>query len=209
MSGVGAVINSPQTVIYMFGLLGLLAVVFIETGLLVGFFLPGDSLLFTAGVLAAQNYPVVPLWMLLLTVPVAAVAGDQCGFLIGAKAGPAVFDRPGATRLGPERLARARAFFSARGASAVVWARFVPVARTLVPAIAGASRMPYRTFFAYNVLGALAWGVGVPTLGYLLGENALVTAHIEVVLVGVAVVSVLPLLLGYTRTRLAPATDRP
>jgi membrane-associated protein len=202
MTGLGAVITNPHTLISTFGLLGLLAVVFIETGLLVGLFLPGDSLLFTAGVLAAQTHPVVPLWILLLTVPVAAVAGDQCGFLIGTQAGHTVFDRPRANRLGPDRLARAQAFFTTSGASAVLWARFVPVARTLTPAIAGTSRMPYRTFVGYNVVGALAWGAGVPTAGYLFGGIGFVAAHIGAMLIAVAVVSVLPLLLGYNRTRL-------
>lgn len=208
MTGLGAVVSNPQTLINVFGLLGLLAVVFVETGLLVGFFLPGDSLLFTAGVLAAQTHPVVPLWALLFTVPVAAVVGDQCGFLIGAKAGPAVFDRPAAKRLGRKQLARAQAFFTTNGTSAVVWARFVPLARTLVPAIAGASQMPYRTFFGCNVLGALAWCTGVPTLGYLLGEIKFVAAHIEVMLIAVAVVSALPLLLGYTRRLRGRPADR-
>lgn len=208
MIDLGAVVSNPQTLINVFGLVGLLVVVFVETGLLVGFFLPGDSLLFTAGILAAQTHPVVPLWLLLFTVPVAAVAGDQCGFLIGAKAGPAVFDRPAAKRLGRKQLARAQAFFTTSGTSAVVWARFVPLARTLVPAIAGAARMPYRTFVGCNVLGALAWGMGVPTLGYLLGGIGLVAAHIEVMLIAVAVVSVLPLLLGYTRRMRRRPADR-
>ncbi|MBS9534016.1 DedA family protein [Mycobacterium sp. M1] len=190
------------TLIATFGLLGLLAVVFVETGLLLGFFLPGDSLLFTAGVLAAQLHPAIPLWLLLATVPVAAIVGDQCGFMIGAKAGPAVFDRPDARRLGAQHLQRAREFFARHGAVAVVAARFIPVLRTLTPVLAGASGLPRRTFLRSNVAGGVAWGAGVPLLGYLLGGVALVRDHIDVALIAVVAVSVAPLVIGYLRSRL-------
>ncbi|MEZ0366524.1 DedA family protein [Mycobacterium sp. pUA109] len=200
---------NPGTLIATFGLVGLLAVVFIETGLLLGFFLPGDSLLFTAGILAAQQHPAMPLWLLLLTVPVAAGAGDQCGFLIGAKAGPAVFERPSAKRMGPQHLARAQEFFDRYGPVAVLLARFIPVARTVVPVLAGASRMPHRTFLGYNVVGALAWGAGVPLLGYLLGGIAFVGDHLEMIFTAVVVVSVLPLVAGYARDRIRRALAAP
>jgi membrane-associated protein len=192
---------NPDVLLSTFGLLGLLAVVFIETGLLVGFFLPGDSLLFTAGVIAAQPHPFIPLWVLLLTIPIAAIIGDQCGYLIGRAAGPAVFDRPRAKRLGPEQLARAQAFFNRYGARTVLLARFVPVVRTITPVMAGASGMRYRTFTAYNVLGGLAWGLIVPLLGYFLGGIPFVRAHIESVLIAVVVLSVLPLIVSHLRGR--------
>ena len=150
-------ILNPDTLLSTFGLIGLLGAVFIETGLLFGFFLPGDSLLFTAGVLVAREQPFVPLWVLLVTIPIVAVVGDQCGYLVGRAAGPAVFDRPGAKRLGPDQLARAEAFFEKHGPRTVVLARFVPVIRTITPVMAGTSRMPYRTFLTYNVIGGLAW----------------------------------------------------
>ncbi|WP_050655432.1 DedA family protein [Rhodococcus sp. 311R] len=193
-------ILNPDSLLSTFGLIGLLGAVFIETGLLFGFFLPGDSLLFTAGVLVAQEQPFVPLWVLLVTVPVVAVLGDQCGYLVGRAAGPAVFDRPGAKRLGPDQRARAEEFFEKHGPRTVVLARFVPVIRTITPVMAGTSRMPYRTFLTYNVIGGLAWGVLVPALGYMLGGIEFVRAHIEIILITVVVVSVVPVALNYLRS---------
>lgn len=201
------------TLIGTFGLLGLLAVVFVETGLLLGFFLPGDSLLFTAGVLAAQLHPAIPLWLLLVTVPIVAVAGDQCGFAIGAKAGPVLVERPSARRLGVRQLQRAREFFAAHGAVAVIAARFIPVLRTLTPVLAGASGLPRRVFLGCNVVGGLAWGAGVPLLGYLLGGIGLVRDHIELALIAVVAASVAPVVVGYVRSRLSrpvsPVADLP
>ncbi|WP_032374045.1 DedA family protein [Rhodococcoides fascians] len=192
----------PGTLVATFGLIGLLGALFIETGLLIGFFLPGDSLLFTAGVLVAQSDPFVPLWVILVSAPIAAALGDQCGYMIGRAAGPAVFDRPGAKRLGPAQLARAQSFFDAYGARTIVLARFVPVVRTLAPVMAGASGMKYRTFLVYNIIGALAWGVGVPILGYLLGGIPFVRNHIEIILIAVVALSILPLAVNYLRSRL-------
>jgi membrane-associated protein len=203
----GAGILNPDTLLATFGLVGLVATVFIETGLLVGFFLPGDSLLFTAGVLAAQFPPLVPLWAVLVAVPLAAILGDQCGYLIGRAAGPAVFDRPSAKRLGPAQLARAQAFIEKYGARTVLLARFVPVVRTLAPVMAGASGMNYRAFTAYNVLGGLAWGIIVPLLGYMLGGLPFVRAHIELILIGVVVLSILPLVINYLKARNQRRTD--
>ncbi|MEO7077985.1 MAG: DedA family protein [Rhodococcus sp. (in: high G+C Gram-positive bacteria)] len=197
----------PSTLLATFGLIGLLAVIFVETGLLIGFFLPGDSLLFTAGVLVAQADPFVPLWVILVSAPIAAALGDQCGYLIGRAAGPAVFDRPDAKRLGPAQLARARAFFDKYGARTVVLARFVPVVRTLAPVMAGASGMKYRTFLVYNIIGAAAWGIGVPTLGYLLGGIPFVRNHIEIILIGVVVLSILPIAVNYLRSRTKKTTE--
>ncbi|TFI40947.1 DedA family protein [Rhodococcus sp. 1R11] len=200
-SGLTGGVLDPSTLVATFGLIGLLVALFVETGLLIGFFLPGDSLLFTAGVLVAQVDPFVPLWVILVSAPIAAVLGDQCGYLIGRAAGPAVFDRPGAKRLGPAQLARAQSFFDTYGARTVVLARFVPVVRTVAPVMAGASGMRYRTFLVYNIIGGLAWGAGVPMLGYLLGGIPLVRNHIEIVLIGVVALSILPLAANYLRSR--------
>ena len=190
-----------STLLGTLGLLGVLGAVVIETGLLIGFFLPGDSLLFTAGVFAAQPHPFAPLWLLLLTIPAAAIVGDQLGFLLGRRGGDAVFHRPGAKRIGPKQLEQSRRFFDRYGPRTILLARFVPVARTVAPVMAGASGMRYRTFAVYNVIGGIAWGVGVPVLGYLLGGIAFVRGHIEVILIAVVVLSVLPLLLNALRTR--------
>ena len=120
---------------------------------------------------AAQSPALIPLWFLLIAIPVAAILGDQCGYLIGRTGGPAVFDRPSAKRLGPAQLARAQVFFENYGARTVLLARFVPLMRTLAPVMAGASGMNYRTFTTYNLLGGVAWGVAVPLLGYLPGRD--------------------------------------
>lgn len=190
-------ILDPHTLLSTFGLLGLLAAVVVETGLLIGFFLPGDSLLFTAGVLVAGADPFVPVWVLLVAVPIAAVVGDQCGYLIGRTAGHAVFDRPSARRLGPAQLDRARRYFADYGPRTVVLARFV---RIVAPIMAGASGMRYRTFTVYNIVGGTLWGAGVTTLGYLLGGIAFVRDHIEIILIAVVVLSLLPVAVDYPRS---------
>lgn len=201
--------TNPDTLIATFGLLGVLAVVFVETGLLVGFFLPGDSLLFTAGVLAAQVHPAVPIWLLVLTVPAAAIAGDQCGYLLGAKAGSAVLETRGARRLGRHQVDRAQRYFATHGKATVFLARFVAVARTLTPVLAGASGMRHRTFTGYSIAGSLAWGAGVPLLGYLLGGIGFVRAHLDLVLLAVVAVSLVPVLLGVVGGRLNRHNGRP
>lgn len=189
------------TLLGALGLLGVLGAVFVESGLLVGFFLPGDSLLFTAGVFAAQLQPFAPLWVPVIAIPVAAILGDQVGYLIGRRVGPAVFDSPSATRLGPKQIKQSRRFFDRYGPRTVLLARFVPVARTIAPVMAGASGMRYRTFVTYNVIGGVLWGTGVPVLGYLLGGIPIVRNHIEVILIAVVVVSLVPLLINAVRTR--------
>ncbi|MGB3523644.1 MAG: DedA family protein [Mycobacterium sp.] len=201
--------TNPDTLIATFGLLGVLAVVFVETGLLVGFFLPGDSLLFTAGVLAAQVHPAVPLWLLILTVPLAAIAGDQCGYFLGVKAGPAVLESRGARRLGRHQVDRAQRYFADHGKATVFLARFVAVARTLTPVLAGASGMRHRTFTGYSIAGSLAWGAGVPLLGYQLGGIGFVREHLDLVLLAVIAVSLVPVLLGVVGGRLRRNRRRP
>jgi membrane-associated protein len=181
------------------GVLVLMGVVFVETGLLLGFFLPGDSLLFTAGVLAAAGALPLPLWLVALGVFVAATAGDQVGYLIGRKIGPRVFNRPQSRLFARRHADRAHAFVARYGPRAIVLARFVPVVRTFAPTVTGVGRMPYRQFVTYNVVGALAWGVGVLTAGYFLGGVPIVAAHVEVVLPGVVAVSLVPAGLALVR----------
>ena len=195
------------------GLLVVLVVVFVETGLLVGFFLPGDSLLFTAGVIAATT-GAVELWQLLLLVPVAAVAGDQVGYGIGRRAGPRVFDRPDSRFFQQEYVDKAYGYFERYGARTIVLARFVPIVRTFAPVVAGVSRMRYRTFVTYNVVGGVLWGCGVSSLGYALGDVAFVADHLEPILLGIVALSVLPIAVEVLRARRAhrsgppPASER-
>ncbi len=190
------------------GLFVLLLVVFVESGLLVGFFLPGDSLLFTAGLLI-NTRDVLPLWLVVLTVPLAAIAGDQVGYLIGRKAGPHVFNRPDSRFFQQEYVDKAYGYFERYGARTIVLARFVPVVRTFAPVVAGVSRMRYRTFVTYNVVGGVLWGAGVVLLGYFLGQIEFVAAHVEPIILGIVALSVLPIVLEVLRARREHRTGPP
>jgi len=176
------------------GLVVLAAIVFAESGLLVGFFLPGDSLLFFAGFLSSDAggnlLPALP-WVA-LTAAVAAILGDQVGYMIGRKFGPKVFDRPKSRFFDPAYVVKAEAFFAKHGSKTIVLARFVPIVRTFVPTVAGASNMHYRTFVTYNVIGGVLWGVGITTLGYFMGEIEVVKNNIEIAAIVIVAVSVLP-----------------
>lgn len=190
----------PDFLIRTFGLIGILVIVFVESGLLVGFFLPGDSLLFTAGLLSASN--VLPdIWILLLLIPLAAIAGDQVGYLIGRKAGPAVFNKPESRFFRQEYVEKSHDFFERYGARTIVIARFVPIVRTFAPVMAGASRMNYGTFVSFNVIGGTLWGIGVTTLGYFLGQIDFVREYIEFILIGIVALSVIPIAIELTRQR--------
>lgn len=156
------------TLITSAGLLGITAVVFAETGLLLGFFLPGDSLLFTAGVLAAAD--VLPIGWLVVLTGAAAIVGDSVGYAIGRRVGPKLFTREDSIVFHRDHLLRAHAFFERYGAKAVVLARFMPIVRTFTPVLAGVGRMRYGVFLAYNVVGGILWAVGLPFLGYFLGN---------------------------------------
>jgi membrane-associated protein len=202
MSALGPSFLDPEKLISTFGLIGVLALVFAESGLLIGFFLPGDSLLFTAGLLVAGGtYLHQPLWLMCLLVSIAAVAGDQTGYLFGRRLGPTLFRRPDSRLFKQENLTRAREFFAKYGARSVVLARFVPIVRTFTPVVAGASHMRYRTFLSYNVIGGTLWGCGVTILGYFLGQVAFVKSNIEFILVGIVALSLLPIGVELLRAR--------
>lgn len=160
----------PESLLKSFGALGLFLIIFAESGLLVGFFLPGDSLLFTAGLLSSQDkLPALPI--LLVGCFAAAVIGDQVGYAFGRKVGPALFKREDSRVFKQEYIEKSQAFFAEHGSKTILLARFVPVVRTFAPIVAGVGRMPYRTFVAYNVVGGFLWAVGVTSLGYVLGET--------------------------------------
>lgn len=170
------------------------AIVFAESGLLIGFFLPGDSLLFIAGFLSssAGGNVLPPLPVTAGVIFLAAVAGDQVGYLFGHKVGPPLFDRPKSRLFNPTNLAKAHAFFERRGPFAIVLARFVPIVRTFTPIVAGVAEMRYRTFVTYNLLGGFLWGIGITTLGYFLGEIAFIEKNLEVAAVVIVAISLLP-----------------
>lgn len=182
-------------------LLIICGIVFAETGLLVGFFLPGDSLLFTAGLLVATGILQVNILLLGILVFVCAFAGDQTGYLIGRKAGPAIYRKPDAKMFKQEHLAQAHAFFDKYGGRAVILARFIPIVRTFTPVIAGAANMGYRTFTIYNAAGALLWGSGMTLLGFWLGQYEWIGKNIDIIFIAVVLVSVLPMIVELIKAR--------
>lgn len=151
------------------GYLGIFAIVFAESGLFIGFFLPGDSLLFTAGFLASQGF--FNIWYLIPLIFVAAVLGDNVGYAFGYKVGPMLFNKEESILFHKDHLERARIFYEKHGKKAIVLARFMPGIRTFAPILAGVGKMDYTVFMAYNLIGGILWGVGLPLLGYLLGNT--------------------------------------
>jgi membrane-associated protein len=188
----------PEHLIEVVGFIGIFAIVFAESGLLVGFFLPGDSLLFTAGFLASAPSSVddslhLPLGWLLVGCFVAAVAGDQVGYVFGRRVGPALFRRPDSRFFKQENVDKAQGFFDRYGAKTIVLARFVPVVRTFAPIVAGVSRMNYRTFVTFNIVGGFAWSIGITLLGYFLGQVEVIEQNLELAILTIVAVSVVPI----------------
>jgi membrane-associated protein len=176
-----------------FGLLGIMAIIFAECGLLLGFFLPGDTLLFSAGVLVQRQTFHQPLWLVILLECVAAIIGNQIGYEIGRRGGPAVFKRPESRFFRPEYVERTSLFFEKYGPRAVVLGRFVPIVRTVITVMAGAGRMNYRTYTIYTVLGGVIWATSVTLLGYFLGNVDFIANNIELLLIAGVAVSVVPI----------------
>uniref|UniRef100_UPI002155FA16 DedA family protein n=1 Tax=Streptomyces sp. SM5 TaxID=402233 RepID=UPI002155FA16 len=191
----------PDYLLNTFGLPGLLLIVFAESGLLIGFFLPGDSLLFTTGLLVTTGDLKYPLWVVCVLVALAAIIGDQVGYLFGRKVGPSLFKRPDSRLFKQENVEKAHEFFEKYGPKSLVLARFVPIVRTFTPIIAGVSRMNYRSFITFNIIGGVLWGVGVTLLGSALGKIDFVHEHIELILILIVLVSVVPIIIEFLRAR--------
>ncbi|MEU6707181.1 DedA family protein [Streptomyces wuyuanensis] len=191
----------PDYLIATFGLIGVLVIVFAESGLLIGFFLPGDSLLFTTGLLVTTGVIKQPLWVVCTLVVLAAIIGDQVGYLFGRKVGPALFKRPDSRFFKQENVEKAHEFFEKYGPKSLVLARFVPIVRTFTPIIAGVSRMNYRSFVTFNVIGGVLWGAGVTLLGAALGKVEFVHKNIEAILIAIVLISVLPIVIEFMRAR--------
>ena len=165
-------------------------IVFAETGLLVGFFLPGDTLLFTAGLLVATGTVDVNIWVLGLLISLAAFVGDQLGYWIGRRAGPTVFSRPESRIFRQENVDRAEEFFARHGGKAITLARFVGIVRTFTPVVAGVARMRYSAYVLYDAAGALLWGMGLTLLGYVLGNRfPFIRDHLDLLIVGVVLLT--------------------
>ncbi|MFZ4516313.1 MAG: DedA family protein [Acidimicrobiia bacterium] len=192
----------PKELIASFGMIGIFLIVFAESGLLIGFFLPGDSLLFTAGLLASQgkfglNFPI-----LLIGCFIAAFVGDQVGYTIGKRVGPALFRKPDSKLFKQEYVHRTEAFFKKHGPKTILLARFIPVVRTFAPVIAGVGRMHRKTFVTYNVVGAFLWAVGVTSLGYVLGTTIpSIDRYLLPIIALIIFLSVLPPLIEFFKMR--------
>jgi membrane-associated protein len=182
------------------GYVVLTAIVFTETGLLFGFFLPGDSLLITAGLVAAAGH--LDIWLLNLLLIVAAVVGDSVGYAIGRRLGPRLFTRPESLLFNPRHVDRTRAFYARHGAKTIVIARFVPIIRTFAPVVAGVGQMEYRRFVFYNVAGGVGWVTSMTWAGYLLGQAIPnIGDHIHVVVGVVIALSLVPIFVELIRER--------
>lgn len=181
------------------GLTVLIIIIFAETGLLIGFFLPGDSLLITAGLIAAQGY--LDITVLNLSLIAAAIAGDQVGYLFGKKTGPKLFNREKSLLFNKDHLIKAKHFYEKYGGRAIIYARFVPFARTFAPIVAGIGDMNYRKFVSYNIFGGIFWVLSMTLLGYFFGNIPFVKKNFEFVIIGVIVLSVLPVVIGYLKHR--------
>ncbi|MHC3472918.1 DedA family protein [Streptomyces sp. 7R007] len=199
----------PNYLLDTFGIWGLLLVVFAESGLLIGFFLPGDSLLFTCGLLITSHQLDFPLWAAITLICVAAILGDQAGYMFGKKVGPSLFNRPDSRLFKQENVVKAHEFFEKYGPKSLVLARFVPVVRTFTPIIAGVSGMRYRSFLTFNVIGGVLWGAGVTLLGSWLGKIDFVKNNIEAILILIVLVSVIPIAIEFLRARSKNKNARP
>ena len=178
----------------------LFAIVFVETGLLVGFFLPGDSLLISAGLVAAVG--ALNIWWLNVILIAAAIIGDSVGYAIGRRIGPALFTREKSLLFDPKHVERTRRFYERHGAKTIVIARFVPIVRTFAPVVAGVGQMEYRRFLTYNVLGGVGWVVSMTWAGYLLGQAIPnIRDHMPKVVMIVIVLSVMPIVVELWRER--------
>ena len=200
-------LHSPdglQKLIAAGGYLLLFAIIFAETGLLIGFFLPGDSLLFIAGfyVASAASGPhPMSLPLLMVVLCIAAIAGDTVGYFIGRKAGPAIFSRPDSRFFKRKHLDSAHEFYEKHGPKTIVLARFVPIVRTFAPTVAGAAGMNYRQFLIYNIMGGIGWICLMLLLGYFLGGIAIIQNNLEKAVLGIVFLSILPMVLHALKER--------
>ncbi len=194
----------PEQLLPMLGpyvLLGLCLIIFAECGLLIGFFLPGDSLLFTAGLFVAAGFISTPIWVVCVLLTVCAVVGNAVGYWIGYTIGPPLFGRPDSRLFRREYVEKTHDFFERYGPRAIVLARFVPIVRTFITALAGVGRMDPRTYFLYSVIGGIGWATGVTLLGFWLGRISFVTDNIELMLVGIVALSIVPIVVEVVRAR--------
>jgi membrane-associated protein len=192
----------PQTIILTGGLIAVAAIIFAECGLLIGFFLPGDTLLFTAGLLASQQVVGLNIWTLSIVCGVAAALGPLVGYWYGNLWGPRLFSREDSLLFKKQHLIRAHEFYEKHGGRALIFARFIPIIRTFAPVVAGMASMNYSRFVIYTVIGALVWGVGMTWLGYFLGSLIPDAAkYLEYIVIVIFLLSIAPIVLHFVRER--------
>jgi membrane-associated protein len=179
----------------------LTAIVFAETGLLVGFVLPGDSLLFTIGVVAGAGQ--LNLGVIILLLICATMLGDWCGYLLGRRASPAIFNRPDSRFFKQDYLRRTEAFYEKHGGKTIIYAKFVPIIRTFAPFVAGVAKMRYVRFLSFDIFGGIGWVCSMTVLGYLLGEVSFVRRNFEKFVLLIIFVSLLPIIMQALRSRMA------
>ncbi|MFL6287224.1 MAG: VTT domain-containing protein [Actinomycetes bacterium] len=183
-------------------------IIFAECGLLVGFFLPGDSLLFVAGLLIAKPDVGVPVAIACVIFTIAAILGNAAGYWIGRKAGPTLFRRPDSRLFRVEYVDKTQHFFDHYGSRAIVLARFVPIVRTFITAMAGVGRMNFRTYIAFSAIGGILWATGLTLLGYFLGNVEFIANNIEVIAIGIVLLSIIPIYFELRRHRkVNPSAD--
>ena len=182
------------------GYAGLAAIIFAETGLFFGFFFPGDSLLFTAGLLASQG--ILNIWILIPLIVIAAIAGDGVGYWFGRKVGQTLFTREDSLFFHKRHIESTRTFYATYGTKTIFLARFVPIVRTFAPILAGVGGMSYRIFLKYNILGGIVWGGGITLVGYFLGGIVPgVDRYLSLIVVGIIIVSLLPIVYEYIKNK--------
>lgn len=191
---------NPASLIKDFGYLGIFITLFLESGVFFGFFLPGDSLLFTAGLLASQHY--LNVGVVIIISVAAAILGNTVGYYTGDKFGVRLFKKEDSFWFSPKRVEAASKFFDKHGAQSLILARFIPAARTFVPIAAGAAKMPYRKFLLFNALGGLLWGISLPLLGYTLGRSVPnIDKYLLPVIFLIIVLSALPVIIHHIKNR--------
>jgi membrane-associated protein len=176
-------------------------IIFAECGILIGFFLPGDSLLFPLGLFIAHGSVHTPLWIACLVMSVCAVVGNYAGYGIGWAIGPRLFDKPDSKLFKREYVDRTHAFFERYGSRAIFLARFVPIVRTFITAVAGVGRMDRRQYFTVSLIGGVVWASGVLVAGYFLGQISFISSHVDLILVLIVLVSVVPMVIEWARHR--------
>jgi membrane-associated protein len=185
-----------------YGLAGLAAIIFAETGLLAGFFLPGDSLLFSVGV--ASGAAGINIWLVAGMLMAAAILGDNLGYFLGYQTGPRIFSRPKSRFFHPDQIQRTRTFYEKHGTRAIMYARFIPIVRSCTPFIAGVARMPYLKFLTFSLLGGVIWIAAITTLGCQLGQVELVRKNFEKVVLGIILLSLSPVVWEMLKARRRP-----